>query len=52
VFADSARKAGSNRRETRDVGEYAPEMDLSAEQEGAHGELLLSRQPTNKDDAV
>src|SRR6185295_15621881 len=47
VFADSARKASPNRRETHDVGEYAPEMDLSAEQEGAHGELLLWRQPPN-----
>ena len=52
VFADSARKASPNRRETHDVGEYAPEMDLSAEQEGAHGELLLWRQPPNKDEAV
>jgi hypothetical protein len=52
LFADSARKASPDQRDTHDVGEYAPEIDLSAEQEGAHGELLLWRQPTNEEDAV
>jgi hypothetical protein len=52
VFADSARKATIDNRATHDIGEYAPDMDLSAEQEGAHGELLLWHQPTNQGDTV
>jgi histidine triad (HIT) family protein len=51
VFADSTRKATVDERPTRDVSEYAPDMDPSAKQEGAHGELLR-QQPTNQGDSV
>jgi histidine triad (HIT) family protein len=51
VFADSARKATVDERATHDVGEYASDMDPSAEQEGAHGELLR-QQPTNQGDSA
>jgi histidine triad (HIT) family protein len=52
VFADSARKATDHRPATPDVGEYAPDVDLSAEREGAHGELLLWDRPSSPADAL
>ena len=55
VFADSARKASAHRRTHAlrdDVGEYAPEMDATAEQEGPHGELLLWDRPSSQGDTV
>jgi histidine triad (HIT) family protein len=54
VFADSARKARDDEhRTTRDVArEHALDADLSEEQEGPHGELLLWDRPADQADAL